>query len=899
MKKLRLFLVPLASIVFYSSAIVPNSVMQSPHNVAAQEQLPTRKVSLGGTLNQNDINYTLQLLNAQDVSVADQINVDGPMINSYLNDGSTAQTDVYSSAIIEPRQPGYGVQVQIITPQTILNVSASTYQNAAITSGATDVLIKIASVYPVTGEGALTGVYAIYDANGNQLNQNNIDVAQKEITLPGLIKERVRLNDAQINEMLTNIKLAITSYIEENQSISDEALRALIQEEVDAIASNYNLQIPAEVVDVIFNVMKEFAALETERLKDVIDDSHQESWNMEQAIDIFEFAMNNIHTPSTTSLPENYNIETWQEVSREGRTTILQYEELYYRFDKYEIDTEVFIGENPDNLETDYLVSYAINNNSRLILSQHNPPLLPVNNQGDPVLINEVNAEEFAQGVLFPMLNEIKVPVTDIDPDTGAFVLLFTVYNEETDSDDYLGAYRVFPDGKIDHLENCRLSGYPVTIPTLPVEDDEPYFDEAKAQRLEQFMADWGQAMEQEYQSYRPGQEGDMYGLDFPSEVLDIFAAGEVEAEAYWSEDGISNNLGDFAVVAAYSDYEHFFATNPETPAGAHFYLFTIVDGQPIVMYSQQNQGQPSGLVHFYQTENVALQQAFEQIVQDLEVTAFEVAEPVESQPEESTVPEETSQPEESSVPEETSQPEETSEIEETSQVEETIPPAEEDESEGQDENSAPEEELPEEGNETSVENPDQPVESGEEGETVDEELPESQTSEEVVEDEESQGPEQSEDPLFDANKESVLANFMTQWGQVMDQRYESFTPEVTGDMYGVEFPTEVISLLGVNNQITPAYWSEDGISIESGDYAIVAAYHNYQDFSEQNPEAPFGANYYLFALVNEEPIVLVSQQNQGQPDGLIHFQPTDNQALQSGFSQIIETGSFDSTLLN
>ena len=135
--------------------------------------------------------------------------------------------------------------------------------------------------------------------------------------------------------------------------------------------------------------------------------------------------------------------------------------------------------------------------------------------------------------------------------------------------------------------------------------------------------------------------------------------------------------------------------------------------------------------------------------------------------------------------------------------------------------------------------------------------------------------------------------------GQVMDQSYESFTPEVTGDMYGVEFPTEVISLLGVNNQITPAYWSEDGISIESGDYAIVAAYHNYQDFSEQNPEAPFGANYYLFALLNEEPIVLVSQQNQGQPDGLIHFQPTDNQALQSGFSQIIETGSFDSTLLN
>lgn len=45
---------------------------------------------------------------------------------------------------------------------------------------------------------------------------------------------------------------------------------------------------------------------------------------------------------------------------------------------------------------------------------------------------------------------------------------------------------------------------------------------------------------------------------------------------------------------------------------------------------------------------------------------------------------------------------------------------------------------------------------------------------------------------------------------------------------------------------------------------------------------------------MNEEPVVLVSQQSEAQPYGLIHFQPTGDTARQTGFQQIIETGSFD-----
>lgn len=71
----------------------------------------------------------------------------------------------------------------------------------------------------------------------------------------------------------------------------------------------------------------------------------------------------------------------------------------------------------PDSLIDDYLVSYVINNNYWLILKQHNPPLLPVNNFGDPVLINKGTMGEFTCWVLFPMLSEVNVPVSTTDPD--------------------------------------------------------------------------------------------------------------------------------------------------------------------------------------------------------------------------------------------------------------------------------------------------------------------------------------------------------------------------------------------------------------------------------------------------------------------------------------------------
>ena len=130
--------------------------------------------------------------------------------------------------------------------------------------------------------------------------------------------------------------------------------------------------------------------------------------------------------------------------------------------------------------------------------------------------------------------------------------------------------------------------------------------------------------------------------------------------------------------------------------------------------------------------------------------------------------------------------------------------------------------------------------------------------------------------------KATELAEFMDTWGTAMNQTYTSYQPGATGSMYGPSFPTEVMSNLAVNGEFVPSFWSYDGIS--DGEYAIVAAYSDYESI-EQFERFP---HFYLFAIVNDQPVVLHSQQNQGQPDGLIHFNPTDNHELQAAFEELV-----------
>lgn len=137
---------------------------------------------------------------------------------------------------------------------------------------------------------------------------------------------------------------------------------------------------------------------------------------------------------------------------------------------------------------------------------------------------------------------------------------------------------------------------------------DKAVWSSAKSQALKTYMASFSQAMDQQYVEYSPSQSGEYYGIQFPDYLdEDKVAVDDQHVTVSWSENGVGQAA--YQVVGIYSDY------NTAPSMGAHLYLFTIHDGQPVVLITEQTQGMPDDLMHFKETANTDLKQNFVQIV--------------------------------------------------------------------------------------------------------------------------------------------------------------------------------------------------------------------------------------------------------------------------------------------
>lgn len=247
-----------------AAAIVINPIALNPmplnQVMAVQQNEEQELVALGASLDPASAQQTLALLGAQQVPQSNILYVNGDMINRYLQDGSNASTQVLSSAYIQQMPEGYGVQVQIVTPQNITVVRPLTYQNAAITAGARNVNIRIATVAPVTGEGALTGVYALLEQQGQAVNTHDVQVAQSEINLVNQIEQEAAVSNEVANNAVADIKTQIVQATQEQQmsgnQINAEGDVTLTQEQITNIVNNIinEYQITNQVVIEQLNV---------------------------------------------------------------------------------------------------------------------------------------------------------------------------------------------------------------------------------------------------------------------------------------------------------------------------------------------------------------------------------------------------------------------------------------------------------------------------------------------------------------------------------------------------------------------------------------------------------------------------------------------------------------------
>lgn len=108
-----------------------------------------------------------------------------------------------------------------------------------------------------------------------------------------------------------------------------------------------------------------------------------------------------------------------------------------------------------------------------------------------------------------------------------------------------------------------------------------------------------------------------MYGLKIPDELGQVgtnqpgsmaMAVGDKAVTWALSTNGESN--AEYTIVAIYSDAAH------EPYLGKHVYLFTLHNGQPEVLVTQQNQGNENNWLYFSETQNQELRMGFAKIVQ-------------------------------------------------------------------------------------------------------------------------------------------------------------------------------------------------------------------------------------------------------------------------------------------
>ncbi|MFL2131172.1 DUF1002 domain-containing protein [Ruoffia sp. FAM 20858] len=203
-------------------------------NVAQLE----KRVAVGNSNSDEQISQLLALFGMESNDQSNLIKIDGVTLNELISDGSNESTDVYSSVMVDMPESGSGVNVEILTPENITVVSESAYQNAAITAGATNADIKIASVIAVTGEGALGGVYEIFNQAGYSLEAEDIQTAENLIQIEEVLLSETNMSEREVSQLVTRYNLAIVHAVEGKEALTLQEVTEILGE----ILADYNYQ---------------------------------------------------------------------------------------------------------------------------------------------------------------------------------------------------------------------------------------------------------------------------------------------------------------------------------------------------------------------------------------------------------------------------------------------------------------------------------------------------------------------------------------------------------------------------------------------------------------------------------------------------------------------------------
>lgn len=197
----------------------------------------------GGGLDDSQIDETADLLGIDNRENVASVDVTGEDLQNYLGTGSGNTASMISSVLVQREGEGDGVTVLIETPDDITQITEEQYANAAITAGVEDVTIMVASIRPVTGESALTGIYKAFDVNGEELDQDRMEVAQEELETTNDIAQENADNEEFDTSRFDQAIVEIKQQLAELRERQDElATREDIERIINEALENNQLQ---------------------------------------------------------------------------------------------------------------------------------------------------------------------------------------------------------------------------------------------------------------------------------------------------------------------------------------------------------------------------------------------------------------------------------------------------------------------------------------------------------------------------------------------------------------------------------------------------------------------------------------------------------------------------------
>lgn len=219
----------------------------------------------GEKLNDSQRAEVRELLDISNNETVEEHDVTGQDHADYIN--GNPNSNMYSSARIILENEGAGLQVNIVTPENITEVTSAMYENALLTAGAENATVDVVSPVQVSGHSALTGIYKAFDVEGVELDKERMELANEELNVATDLTESGDVSQEEVGSLLTEIKQMIA----EQNPATREDVEQIVSEQLSKLEitlSEADRQMLIDLFDKMRDLNIDFGAVK-DQLNDI------------------------------------------------------------------------------------------------------------------------------------------------------------------------------------------------------------------------------------------------------------------------------------------------------------------------------------------------------------------------------------------------------------------------------------------------------------------------------------------------------------------------------------------------------------------------------------------------------------------------------------------------------